>query len=146
MDKTIACLNNDMMVPRGKMKDVTMIGLGYSSLDSIYGVLAAKQDRYLLPDPNSHTGLFFRSDHFPFFKAGVPSIWAYGCYDSREHGKEWALETWNYFINNVYHRPADNYNPDWDWSGVVEDTKLALNVTLWLTKSSNPKPYLTQMK
>ncbi|MDO9680271.1 MAG: M28 family peptidase [Bacteroidales bacterium] len=146
MDKTIACLNNDMMVPRGKMKDVTMIGLGYSSLDSIYGVLAAKQERYLLPDPNSHTGLFFRSDHFPFFKAGVPSIWAYGCYDSREHGKEWALETWNYFINNVYHRPADNYNPDWDWSGVVEDTKLALNVTLWLTKSSNPKPYLTQMK
>ena len=146
MGKTIACLNNDMMVPRGKMKDVTMIGFGYSSLDSIYGVLAAKQDRYLLPDPNSHTGLFFRSDHFPFFKAGVPSIWAYGCYDSREHGKEWALETWNYFINNVYHRPADNYNPDWDWSGVEEDTKLALNITLWLAKTSNPKPYLKQMK
>lgn len=145
MEKTIACLNNDMMVPRGRMKDVTMIGFGYSSLDSLYGTFAAKQDRYLLPDPNSHTGLFFRSDHFPFFKAGVPSIWAYGCFDSREHGKEWALETWNYFINNVYHRPADNYNPEWDWAGVVEDTKLALNITLWLSKVSNPKPYLTEL-
>lgn len=146
MENTIACLNNDMMVPRGRMKDVTMIGYGYSSLDSLYGLFAAKQDRYLLPDPNSHTGLFFRSDHFPFFKAGVPSIWAYGCYHSREHGKEWALETWNYFINNVYHSPADNYNPNWDWSGVVEDTKLALNVTLWLTNTSNPRPYLNRVK
>ena len=142
MQNTVACLNNDMMVPRGKMKDVTMIGYGYSSLDSIYNVYAERQERYLLPDPNSHTGLFFRSDHLPFFRAGVPSIWAYGCYDSREHGKEWALETWNYFINNVYHRPADNYNPEWDWSGVAEDTKLALNVELWLTDVSNPRPYL----
>lgn len=72
MENTIACLNNDMMVPRGRMRDVTMIGYGYSTLDSLYEVMALKQDRYLLPDPNSHTGLFFRSDHFPFFKRGVP--------------------------------------------------------------------------
>jgi Zn-dependent M28 family amino/carboxypeptidase len=142
MENTIACLNNDMMVPRGRMRDVTMIGYGYSSLDSLYNRFALKQDRYLLPDPNSHTGLFFRSDHFPFFKAGVPSIWAYGCYDSREHGKEWAQQTWDHFINNVYHRPADNYDPHWDWAGVEEDTKLALNVTLWLTSAKNKRPYL----
>ncbi len=142
MDKTIACLNNDMLVPNGRMKDVTMIGYGYSTLDSLYKKLALAQDRYLLPDPDSHTGLFFRSDHHPFFKAGVPSIWAMGCFDSRLNGEEWARERWNYFIKNVYHRPSDNYNPDWDWSGVVEDTELAINAILWLTNIKNPKPVM----
>ncbi len=142
MDKTIACLNNDMLVPNGRMKDVTMIGYGYSTLDSLYKNLATAQDRYLLPDPDSHTGLFFRSDHHPFFKAGVPSIWAMGCFDSRENGEAWARERWDSFIKNVYHRPADNYNPDWDWSGVVEDTDLAVDAILWLTNIKNPKPVM----
>ena len=140
MENTIACLNNDMMVPRGRMRDVTMIGYGYSTLDSLYEVMASKQDRYLLPDPNSHTGLFFRSDHFPFYKRGVPSIWAYGCYDSREHGKEWAKSSWDDFIANVYHRPADNFNPDWDWSGVAEDVSLAYDVLRELVKIDGPRP------
>jgi Zn-dependent M28 family amino/carboxypeptidase len=142
IEKTIACLNNDMLVPRGKMRDVTMIGYGYSTLDTLYEKFAADMDRYLLPDPNSHTGLFFRSDHFPFYKAGVPSIWAMGCFDSREHGKEWAQQSWDYFIKSVYHRPSDNYNQNWDWSGVVEDTELALRVVLWLSSSANPRPKL----
>lgn len=140
MYKTIACLNNDMMVPRGRMNDVTMIGFGYSSLDSLYDIVAKKQGRYLLPDPNSHTGLFFRSDHFPFFKKGVPSLWAFGCYDSREHGKEWAVDSWNKFIKSVYHTPADNYDPNWDWSGIAEDTRMAFEVSWMLSRTKTAKP------
>ncbi len=142
MNKTIACLNNDMLVPNGRMKDVTMIGYGYSTLDSLYKKLASAQGRYLLPDPDSHTGLFFRSDHHPFFKAGVPSIWAMGCFDSRENGEVWARERWDHFIKNVYHRPADNYNPEWDWSGVAEDTEIAVDAILWLANTKNPKPVM----
>lgn len=142
MENTVACLNNDMMVPRGRMKDVTMIGYGYSTLDSLYEAAAAKQERYLLPDPNSHTGLFFRSDHFPFYKRGVPSLWAYGCYDSREFGKEWAKETWDDFITNVYHRPADNYNPAWDWSGVAEDVALAYDIVKELVRIDGHRPVM----
>ena len=142
MENTVACLNNDMMVPRGSMNDVTMIGYGYSTLDSLYEAAAEKQGRYLLPDPNSHTGLFFRSDHFPFFKRGVPSIWAYGCYDSKEHGKEWAKQTWDEFIKSVYHRPADNYNPNWDWKGVAEDVALAFDIVNELVKKDGHRPVM----
>lgn len=142
MDKTIACLNNDMMVPRGRMKDVTMIGFGYSTLDSLYKEEALRQDRYLLPDPDSHTGLFFRSDHFPFFKKGVPSIWAMGCFDSRQHGQKWARDGWDDFIKNVYHRPSDNYNDNWNWDGIKEDTELAFNIAYQLTSSTKVKPRL----
>lgn len=140
MEKTIACLNNDMMVPRGAMKDVTIIGYGYSELDKLYEKAALKQERYLLPDPNSHTGLFFRSDHFPFFRAGVPSIWAMGCFHSKEHGEEWAKQSWDKFIKEVYHTPFDNYNHNWDWSGVVNDTRLAIDVILELSKAKTERP------
>lgn len=142
IEKTIACLNNDMMVPAGRMKDVTMIGYGYSTLDSIYNIYASQRGRYLLPDPNSQTGLFFRSDHFPFFKAGIPAIWAMGRFDCEEGGKERALEIWNNYMENAYHRPADNYDPNWDWAGIVQDTELALDVILWLANKTNGHPVL----
>ena len=137
IEKTIACLNNDMMVPRGEMNDVTIIGYGYSKLDSLYEVHAKQQGRYIMPDPASHSGLFFRSDHFPFYKRGVPSVWAMGCYDSKNNGKEWADSTWKDYVKNKYHRPSDNYNPNWDWGGVVQDAQLALKVSLELL--NNPK-------
>jgi len=138
--KIMACINNDLMLPRGKMKDVTMIGYGYSTLDSLYAEAAAIQGRYLFPDPESHTGLFFRSDHFSFFKRGIPSIWARGCYDSREKGKDKAKEEWQNYIKNVYHRPADNYNENWDWSGLVEDTELTYYVVQNLIRTNKIRP------
>jgi Zn-dependent M28 family amino/carboxypeptidase len=35
MDKTVACFNNDMMLPIGRMKDVMITGYGQSDLDEI---------------------------------------------------------------------------------------------------------------
>ncbi len=38
--------------------------------------------------------------------------------ESRKSGKEWASEKEKDFIRNIYHRPADNYDPEkyeiWD--------------------------------
>jgi hypothetical protein len=55
-----------------------------------------------------------------------------GCYDSKNNGKEWADSTWKGYVKNKYHRPSDNYNPNWDWGGVVQDAQLALKVSLEL--------------
>lgn len=126
IEKTILCLGEDMMQPRGRMKDLMLIGYGYNkALDSLYSELAKKQGRYITPDPNAYAGMFFRSDHYPFHAKGVPTLWAMGCYDSRKYGKEWAATTWNKFVNEIYHTPQDNYDPSWDWSGVVEDTQIS---------------------
>lgn len=139
MNKTVACINDDMMYPRGKMKDLMIIGKGYyPQLDLLYSEAAARQERYITGDPNAHTGMFFRSDQLAFHLKGVPSSWAFGCYDSREYGKEWALETWDYFLKNVYHTTNDDYNPDWDWSGIVEDAQVAFEVIYRLTSCNNP--------
>jgi len=129
MDKTVACLNNDLMLPIGKMRDVMITGYGQSELDEYAAEAAAAQDRYITGDPNPHTGMYFRSDHFAFAAKGVPSLFARGSIESRQFGKEWAAEKEQEFIKHIYHRPADNYEPDkWDLEGIAEDAAFAFTV------------------
>ncbi len=136
MDKTVACFNNDLMLPDGRMKDVMITGYGQSDLDEMLEEGAKMQDRYITGDPNSQTGMYFRSDHFPFAKKGVPSAFARGNIDSREFGKEWADSMEKDYINNKYHRPADNYEPEkWDMTGIAEDARLEFFVGYRLANS-----------
>jgi Zn-dependent M28 family amino/carboxypeptidase len=129
MNKTVACFNNDLMMPNGRMKDVMITGYGQSSLDEMLLEGATRQSRYIIRDPNPQTGMYFRSDHFPFAKKGVPSAFARGNVDSREHGREWAAEKEKDYLDNKYHRPADNYEPEnWDLSGIAEDARLGFYV------------------
>ena len=137
VEKTLACINNDMLLPIGRMKDVMVTGYGQSELDQLVASVAEKQDRYILPDPDSHTGMYFRSDHFSFAIKGVPSLFVRGNCDSREHGKEWAEMQEDDYIRNRYHRPADNYDPEtWNFSGIVEDAKMAFEIGFMLTRAT----------
>lgn len=136
MEKTIACFNNDLMLPIGRMKDVMITGYGQSYLDEMLIEGAIRQDRYVIRDPNSQTGMYFRSDHFPFARKGVPSAFARGNVDSREHGREWATKMEKDYIDNKYHRPADNYEPEkWDLNGIVEDAQLGFFIGYRLCSS-----------
>ena len=136
IDKTVACFNNDLMLPNGLMKDVMITGYGQSTLDDMITEAAKRQDRYVVKDPNAHTGMYFRSDHFPFAKMGVPSAFARGNTDSREFGKEWAAKMEKDYIDNKYHRPSDNYEPEkWNMDGIAEDARLQFYVGYQLVTS-----------
>lgn len=134
MENTAACLNNDLMLPIGRMKDVMITGYGQSELDDIASRLAEKQGRYVAGDPNPHTGMYFRSDHFAFAKKGVPSLYARGSIESLKYGKEWAAEQEEDYIRNRYHRPSDNYEAGkWDFGGIAEDAGLAFSIAFELS-------------
>ncbi|OQX96322.1 MAG: peptidase M28, partial [Bacteroidetes bacterium 4572_117] len=90
------------------------------------------------PDPNPHTGMFFRSDHFSFVKKGVPSLFVRGNTDSWAHGKEWMAKKELDWLKNNYHKPADEYNKSWDLTGVADDAKLLFRVGY---KLSNEKHF-----
>jgi Zn-dependent M28 family amino/carboxypeptidase len=136
MEKTVACFNNDGLLPIGKMKDVTITGYRHSDLDSLAQIAADEQGRYITPDPDSHTGMYFRSDHFAFVMKGVPSLYAQGSTESREHGKEWAAAQKKDYIENRYHRPADNYYPEtYNFEGIAEDAALAFRIGYELVNS-----------
>lgn len=138
IDKTVACINNDLMLPLGKMKDVMVTGYGQSELDDYVKEVAELQGRYIFPDPNPQTGMYFRSDHFSFAKAGVPSLFVRGNCDHAEKGKEWAAEKEKDWLANYYHKPTDKYEPEiWNFEGIIEDAKLAFRIGLKLANEKS---------
>lgn len=128
-EKTIANLNFELLLPIGKMKDVTITGFGQSELDSYVEQAAKEQDRYITDEPFPENGMYYRSDHFSFAQAGIPSLFIKGWQDSRDHGKEWAKNQINNYWANTYHKPTDEYDPKTaDLSGCVEDAKLFFKI------------------
>jgi len=136
LTKTVANINNDLMLPYGRYKDVMVTGYGQSELDDMLAPLAEKHDRYILPDPNPHTGMYYRADHFPFAKVGVPAVFARGNCDSREHGKEWALQKEAEWLTHNYHKTTDEYENWWDLSGTRDDAILLYDLGLELANSN----------
>ena len=128
LQKTVANINNDLMLPYGRMKDLMVTGFGQSELDDYAEEAAKQQGRYILPDPNPHTGMYYRADHFSFAKAGVPALFARGNNDHIEKGKDYMSKKEKDWLANNYHKPFDEYQDWWDLSGVAEDAKLMFRI------------------
>ncbi len=129
IENTVANLNIDFINVFGRMKDVTVIGIGQSELEDYLREEAAKQGRYLAAEPNPVIGLYFRSDHFNFAKVGVPALFTGNGIEHLEKGKEYGKQLEVEYTKNRYHQPADEYNPgEWDLSGAEEDAKLLFQV------------------
>jgi Zn-dependent M28 family amino/carboxypeptidase len=126
--KTLAVLNLDGLNVAGRTKDLTIVGLGLSTLDDAFARAASAQGRIVRPDPMPEKGSYFRSDHFPFAKEGVPSVHAGGGMDYVGKPAGFGQKVREDYIANRYHKPSDRITPDWDMSGAVEDLELYLRV------------------
>ena len=135
VENLVACFNNDLLLPLGRMKDIMVTGYGQSELDDMLAGAALKQNRYLMPDPNPETGMYFRSDHFSFAHAGVPALFARGNCDSREFGREWAATREKEYLTGRYHKPADNYYPEMNFDGITEDARAVFDVAFHIVTS-----------
>ena len=72
LETTVAALNMDHMGLFGPAHDFGAAGEN-TVVDELVAA-GAKQGRKLSPDPKPEAGSFFRSDHFPLSKAGVPAV------------------------------------------------------------------------
>lgn len=128
LKNTLADINMDELNIWGKTKDITIIGLGNSTLDDIAAKVLQSHDRTVRPDPAPENGGFYRSDHFSFAKQGLPSLNPESGVDyigkPADYGKK-AEEAWN---ANNYHKPSDQVTADWDLSGAVEDLRVFFEI------------------
>jgi Zn-dependent M28 family amino/carboxypeptidase len=134
--KTAAAINMDALNIWGKMKDITVIGYGNSELEDYLEVAAAEQGRRVRPDPEPEKGSFYRSDHFPFAKQGIPALYTSNGIDHVEHGEEWTLAETDKYNKEKYHKPSDEYDPNWDLSGAIDDLRLLFKVGYRLSMES----------
>lgn len=136
LEKTAAVINLDIIPLWGENNDVTITGYGqFPAMDSLVAVLAAKYNRYVMPDPDSFNGMYYRSDHFPFVKQGVPAMFARGWSDNRVHGKEWSAAKIKDYWENTYHKPLDQTNPATDdYGGLMQELQLFFDLGYELTQ------------
>lgn len=120
-----ANINIDGLNILGRTKDLTMIGLGKSSLDTLVLALAKMQGRVVRPDQFPDRGFFYRSDQFNLAKVGVPA--AYFDNGTEVIGKPpgWGVQKTEEWERVDYHQPSDELEEDWDLSGAVEDARLS---------------------
>jgi Zn-dependent M28 family amino/carboxypeptidase len=134
--KTAAVINMDALNIYGPMRDITVVGYGLSELDQYIEAAAQEAGRTVNPDPTPEKGSYFRSDHFPFAKQGVPAVYPSGGTDSVAQGKEWTLAQREKYTVEKYHKPSDEFSADWDLSGAVDDLHLLFKVGYRLAMES----------
>jgi Zn-dependent M28 family amino/carboxypeptidase len=108
----------------GPSRDVAVAGDGNVTLQNDLAAAAARQGRRFSPDPQPQAGSFFRSDHFPFAKAGVPAISFRVGLDRMEGGVAAGQAAYDEYIAKHYHQPSDEWSESWDLRGFAIDTGL----------------------
>jgi len=104
-------IGTDVWGPPGLVIDY---GFKHSDLgDLILEVLKA-QKLMLVPDPAPQEGIFYRSDHYAFFKKGVPSLYLIGGPANNVMG---LMAKATKFLVTDYHMTTDTVQPDWNWDG-----------------------------
>jgi hypothetical protein len=122
--KIAANLNYDGGNIWGHTHDVTFIGLGKSSIDTIVSAIAAEQGRVVKPDQFADRGYFYRSDQFSFAKIGVPAMYLDTGTDFVDRPPEWGKQQVNHYTDVNYHQPTDEYDDSWNFDGMIADALL----------------------
>jgi Zn-dependent M28 family amino/carboxypeptidase len=133
--KTVADLNVDAWIPDGPQKNFTIRGTAKLDLQDLIVAEGKRQGRYFTPDPHPETGGFYRSDHFPFAKTGVPAVSFSEGLDLVNGGTARGEAIAQEYNAKHYHQPSDEWHADWDWSGVAQNAELLHQVGLRLANS-----------
>lgn len=139
LENTVAGMNVDGANLWGETDDVTFQGEERSELGVFVRARAAEMGLTLVPDSEPEKGYFFRSDHFPFAKAGVPALYV-------NHGKEyrgrpagWGQQIQDEFTASRYHAPSDEFSEEFVFDGAVQQGLLTARI-LWDVAQSEAWP------
>ncbi len=136
LNRTVAAINIDALPIFGATRDYVIVGYGNSTLDD-YAIQAnTLLDRVVKPNPEPEKGSFFRSDHFPLAKEGVPAHYGSAGHDNIEHGEEWGRAQSDAWTADKYHQVNDEYSPDWDLAGAMQDISVWFRVGVELAYSN----------
>jgi len=94
-----------------------------------------REGRHFTADAHPEAGHFFRSDHFSMAKVGVPAVSFESGLDLIAGGTARGEAIAKDYVTRMYHQPADEWQPDWDFSGMVADAQVLHAVGLRLANS-----------
>jgi Zn-dependent M28 family amino/carboxypeptidase len=124
MEKVAANINVDGVNYLGPTSDMVMLGADRSTLGAMLESLLKERNRTLGADQHPERGYFFRSDHFPFAKAGVPALSLSEPTQFTGSNAAELKKKQEEYNGKDYHQPSDQFDPSWDFSGGVNDMRV----------------------
>ncbi|MDO8501095.1 MAG: M28 family metallopeptidase [Gemmatimonadaceae bacterium] len=136
LETTVAGFNIDALSVTGRAHDVIVVGYGQSDLEDRLNTVLAASNRVITPDANPEAGYFFRSDHFPMAKRGVPMLYMDSGIDLLTGGTAAGNAADEAYRRDAYHQPADEYNAaTWNLAGIAEDVSVLQALGMQLANS-----------
>ncbi len=128
--KTAANINIDGGNLYGLTNDYGALGAERSDIMPIVQAILAERKMVFAPDAHPEQGSFFRSDHFPLAKVGIPAISVRNGTDYVGKPKDFAQKTFDDFNKNHYHQPSDEFRDAWQFDGLVQMTEVSFAIGL----------------
>ena len=125
LQKTLAVINLDGVLPWGKAKDFVFIGAERSSLGELAAELAKDNDMVLTPDIMNEENFYMRSDHYSLAQEGLPGGMLVNGFQFLDKPEDWGLEELKKWLKEVYHHPSDEFSEDWKMETVVQINQIA---------------------
>jgi Zn-dependent M28 family amino/carboxypeptidase len=128
--RTVLNINLESLNVVGPTRDIGLLGSKEPGIRRLCARAAATTGLGITPERADPSGLCFRTDHFPFMKAGVPALspgfsldggWDY-------LGDKTAVQAKAADFLNHYHRPSDRYDPAWNLQGLLQQVRFALEL------------------
>lgn len=141
LTKTAANMNIDGGNFYGITRDYGALGAERSDLGKIVDDVLKDRDMKFLPDNRPEQGYFFRSDHFPFAKAGVPALSIRNGADYAGRPAGWAEQFFNEYNAKHYHQPSDEFRDEWTFDGMIQSAEISLAIGLEISDRSKLPRY-----
>ncbi len=122
-EKIAADFNMDVTSVHGETADFTLLGLDRTTLEPLAARVARTMNVKLDPDAHPEQGSYFRSDHFSLVRVGIPAINVEPGWLIRGHDAAYGEKLFEDYNNHHYHQPSDEFDPNWDLSGTVQETR-----------------------
>ena len=118
LETTVVNINMDSFLPGTEVSpQIVVMGAGKSQTDRWLERRATEQGRTLIPDPAPQAGGFYRSDHFPLAKKGVPALFGAAGFTGHNAASR-------DYVAHRYHQPSDEWTPDWVMDAAAVDVDL----------------------
>ncbi|PLK27125.1 M28 family metallopeptidase [Novosphingobium sp. TH158] len=137
LSQTVGGVNMDALSPTGRSRNYSITGGDKSELTGIFRNVLKARGLIETPEEDAEKGYYYRSDHFPFAKQGVPMFYVERGTDLVNGGTAAGRAAEDDYRIKRYHQPSDEYSPKWDFAGILQDAEInmALGRELAMSKA-----------
>ena len=125
--RIVADVNIDMPILTCDFGDVVAFGGERSTLGGVVAQAARAEKLGVSPDPQPEEAIFTRSDHYPFVRQGVPSVFLKTGWSDVKGGQS-CKEAERVFRTRNYHEVSDQLDLPFDWTAAAKWTRLNIGI------------------